>query len=95
MLVLVEPVDKELILLYGRDLMSSVRVLDIIQKLSQLKYITDNQINKFRRSRPEHNEELLESLLVEITLDQFLEALFKAKYHESALGLLLYIDRRC
>lgn len=82
MLVLVE-----FILRYGRDLMSLVRVLDIIQKLSQLKYITDNQINKFRRSRPEHNEELLESLLDEITLVQFLEALFKAKYHESALGL--------
>jgi hypothetical protein len=29
----------------------------------------------------------LESLLDEITLVQFLEALFKAKYHESALGL--------
>jgi hypothetical protein len=65
----------------------TVRVLDIIQKLSQLKYITDNQVNKFRRSRPEHNEELLESLLDEITLVQFIEALFKAKYHEAALGL--------
>jgi hypothetical protein len=86
--VLVEPVDKELILRDGRDLMSSVRVLDIIQKLSQLKYITDNQVNKFRRSRPEHNEELLESLLDEITLVQFLEALFKAKYHEAALGIV-------
>jgi hypothetical protein len=61
------PVDKELILRDGKDLMSSVRVLDIIQKLSQLKYINDNQINKFRRSRPEHNEELLESLLDEIS----------------------------
>jgi len=85
--VLVEPVDKELILRDGRDLMSSVRVFDIIEKLSKLKYMTDNQVNKFRRSRPKHNEELLDSLLDEITLVQFFEALFKAKYHESAFDL--------
>ncbi|XP_052064226.1 uncharacterized protein LOC127704274 [Mytilus californianus] len=82
------------------DDLSSVHPYDIVEKLWQLNYISRELLTEFRNiirtsqkdTKIFHREESKSAVLLrltnEITMEQFLEALFKAKFHVIALKLM-------
>ncbi|CAC5391924.1 unnamed protein product [Mytilus coruscus] len=80
--------------------LSPVHPYDIVEKLGQLNYISRDQLTEFRNiirtaqkdTEIFHREEAKSTVLLrlanEITIEQFLEALLRAKYHVIALKLV-------
>ncbi|XP_071120013.1 uncharacterized protein [Mytilus edulis] len=82
------------------DDLSLVHSYDIVEKLGQLNYISKDQLTEFRKiirtarndtkifHREEAKSAVLLKLAYEITIEQFLEALLRSKYHVLVLKLM-------
>ncbi|XP_063400660.1 uncharacterized protein LOC134685126 [Mytilus trossulus] len=82
------------------DDLSPVQIYDSVEKLGQLNYISKDQLKEFRKifrtaqndTKIFHREEAKSAVLLrltyQITIEQFLEALFRSKYHVLVLKLV-------